>query len=50
MMYILLTIIAMISQTEYISFIDNDVFSMDGVLSDLPVTASTIIGNHACYN
>ncbi|KAG5570365.1 hypothetical protein H5410_060131 [Solanum commersonii] len=30
---------------DYISFIDNDVFSMDGVLSDLPVTASAIIGD-----
>ncbi|KAH0707772.1 hypothetical protein KY289_012848 [Solanum tuberosum] len=33
----------MIPQTEYLSFVDNGVFSVDGVLSDLPVTASAII-------
>ncbi|KAH0735414.1 hypothetical protein KY285_011121 [Solanum tuberosum] len=35
----------MIPQTEYLSFVDNGVFSVDGVLSDLPVTASAIIGD-----
>ncbi|CAD6260564.1 unnamed protein product [Miscanthus lutarioriparius] len=29
---------------EYLSFIDNDVFSVDGVLTDFPVTASEAIG------
>ncbi|KAK6774142.1 hypothetical protein RDI58_029381 [Solanum bulbocastanum] len=29
--------------TEYLSFVDNGVFSVDGVLSDFPVTASAII-------
>lgn len=29
---------------EYLSFIDNDVFSVDGVLTDFPITASEAIG------
>ncbi|XP_066348715.1 glycerophosphodiester phosphodiesterase GDPDL3-like [Miscanthus floridulus] len=29
---------------EYLSFIDNDVFSVDGVLTDFPVTASEAVG------
>ena len=30
---------------EYFSFVDNDIFSVDGVLTDFPVTASEAIGN-----
>jgi glycerophosphoryl diester phosphodiesterase len=33
---------------EYLSFIDNDVFSVDGVLTDFPVTASEAIGESFC--
>ena len=30
---------------EYFSFVDNNIFSVDGVLTDFPVTASEAIGN-----
>jgi glycerophosphoryl diester phosphodiesterase len=33
---------------EYLSFIDNDVFSVDGVLTDFPITASEAIGESFC--
>lgn len=29
---------------EYLSFVDNDAFSVDGVLTDYPITASEAIG------
>ncbi|KAL7130874.1 hypothetical protein ABFS83_13G161400 [Erythranthe nasuta] len=32
---------------EYLSFIDNGIFSVDGVLSDFPITASSTIDCHA---
>lgn len=32
--------------SEYLSFVDNGKFSVDGVLSDFPVTPSATIGNH----
>ncbi|WVZ86066.1 hypothetical protein U9M48_032907 [Paspalum notatum var. saurae] len=35
---------------EYLSFIDNGVFSVDGVLTDFPVTASEAIGCFANLN
>lgn len=35
---------------EYLSFIDNDVFSVDGVLTDFPVTASEAIGESFCLH
>ena len=31
---------------EYLNFIDNENFSVDGVLSDFPLTSSEAIGMH----
>ncbi|KAG1364248.1 hypothetical protein COCNU_11G010750 [Cocos nucifera] len=33
------------SLAEYLSFVDNGIFSVDGVLTDFPITASEAIGN-----
>lgn len=35
--------------TEYLSFIDNGKFSVDGVLSDFPITPSETIGMHDIF-
>lgn len=35
--------------SEYLSFIDNGVFSVDGVLTDFPITPSEARGNYSCY-
>lgn len=37
--------------TEYLSFMDNGDFSVDGFLSDFPLTASSAVGKYSlCFN